>query len=93
VLLPLALAGGHQGDNARAHVRAGAGMAAFGDPPPGDLATLIADLLRSPERLESMARAARGLARPNAASHIVDRIVALTTGPAAGGQGRSGGRT
>lgn len=81
MLLPLALAGGHQADNARAHAAAGAAVTpAAEDLDPERLAATVTGLLQEPERLDAMARAAHDLARPDAASHIADRITALASG-------------
>lgn len=57
--------------NARYLVESGAGLAARKR---AELAAILPDLMRSPERLESMARAARGLARPDAAAEIAEMV-------------------
>lgn len=78
VLIPLAIASGHQVENARALMAAGA--AEVLTPGTGEdqrLAALLSALLSDRERLRSMARAARSLARPGAAAEIADRIEAL----------------
>lgn len=88
VLLPLALAGGHQADNARAHAAAGAALTpAAEELTPERFAAMLTDLLRAPERLESMARAAQRLARPEAAARIADRVVALASADGDPGEG------
>lgn len=82
VLLPLALAGGHQADNAKAHAAAGAAVTpAAEDSTPERLAATVTDLLQAPDRLAAMTRAAHDLARPEAASHIAHRIEALAADP------------
>jgi UDP-N-acetylglucosamine--N-acetylmuramyl-(pentapeptide) pyrophosphoryl-undecaprenol N-acetylglucosamine transferase len=80
LLVPLGLAGGHQVDNARR--LAGAGAAESFPPGAGDddFGALLAALLGDRRRLEAMARAARGLARPDAAEAIAERVVHLGEG-------------
>jgi UDP-N-acetylglucosamine--N-acetylmuramyl-(pentapeptide) pyrophosphoryl-undecaprenol N-acetylglucosamine transferase len=75
LLFPLALAAGHQLENARALELAGAAQAAAGAEATdaAALAGRLALLLRR-EPLAAMARAARTLARPRAASTIVDLV-------------------
>jgi len=84
LLVPLTLAGGHQADNARALAEAGAavvlpsaGLAA--EPLADELGTLLADR----GRLAAMGRAARSLARPDAAAAIAERVERLAGPPAA----------
>ena len=84
LLVPLTLAGGHQADNARALAEAGAavvlpsaGLAA--EPLAGELGALLADR----GRLAAMGRAARSLARPDAAAAIAERVERLAGPPAA----------
>ncbi len=74
ILVPGLYAGGHQRDNARWLVEAGAAevieeeaLASLGD--------RILRLLADRDRLERMSRAARALARPDAADAIADLIV------------------
>jgi UDP-N-acetylglucosamine--N-acetylmuramyl-(pentapeptide) pyrophosphoryl-undecaprenol N-acetylglucosamine transferase len=99
LLVPLALAGGHQMDNARHLADAGAAVLVASDEldtgGPERLAVSLAGLLADPERLAAMGRAARRLARPGAAAAIADRVEALAgrpaaaeTAAAAGGAGR-----
>lgn len=75
VLVPLAIAAGHQQGNAEALARAGAArVLAGGDAAPERLAEVLAELLPSRPRLQAMAEAARRLSRPGAADAIVDRL-------------------
>jgi UDP-N-acetylglucosamine--N-acetylmuramyl-(pentapeptide) pyrophosphoryl-undecaprenol N-acetylglucosamine transferase len=78
LLLPLALAGAHQAENARLLERAGA--AAVADDlaaTPEAFADMLDELLGDPRRLAAMGAAARALARPGAAAAIADRVEAL----------------
>lgn len=84
LLVPLSLAGGHQIDNARALEKAGAAEVLAGDQATAEalasrLSTLTADGADGPVpgRLETMARAARALARHDAADAIADRVEVL----------------
>jgi UDP-N-acetylglucosamine--N-acetylmuramyl-(pentapeptide) pyrophosphoryl-undecaprenol N-acetylglucosamine transferase len=73
VLLPLALAGAHQLDNARSFEAAGAGRVI--EEATADAAALgrrLAELLAAPAELAAMGARARGLARPGAAAAIAD---------------------
>jgi UDP-N-acetylglucosamine--N-acetylmuramyl-(pentapeptide) pyrophosphoryl-undecaprenol N-acetylglucosamine transferase len=91
LLFPLALAAGHQLENARALERAGAAeVVEAGPPEPGPeaaaaavdaqaLAARLGRLLERP-RLESMAAAARALARPGAAAAIADLVEETVSG-------------
>ena len=75
LLVPLAIAAGHQIGNAAALERAGAAVLLRGDEAtPERLAGELAALLGDRERLTAMASAARSLARPGAADAIVDRL-------------------
>jgi UDP-N-acetylglucosamine--N-acetylmuramyl-(pentapeptide) pyrophosphoryl-undecaprenol N-acetylglucosamine transferase len=78
LLVPLALAGGHQVDNALLLADAGAAalLAAFEASAPR-LAELLGEMLTDPGRLRAMAGAARQRARPDAAAAIADRAEAL----------------
>lgn len=106
LLVPLALAGGHQRDNARALERAGAarvvepgrdgGSGSSADRLVPELARALADLLAGPEaevreRLRRMGRSARSLARPEAAGAVADWILELAR-PGAAGAAAEGGR-
>ncbi len=73
VLLPLDLAGGHQEDNARQLTAAGAAVTLIA-PTADDLAGPLGALLADRPRLQAMGRAARALARPDAAAAIADLI-------------------
>jgi UDP-N-acetylglucosamine--N-acetylmuramyl-(pentapeptide) pyrophosphoryl-undecaprenol N-acetylglucosamine transferase len=78
LLVPLALAGGHQRDNAEMMVREGAARMLEEEALTGEsLARTILELLDEPELRRSMAESARRLARPDAARIIVDRILQL----------------
>jgi UDP-N-acetylglucosamine--N-acetylmuramyl-(pentapeptide) pyrophosphoryl-undecaprenol N-acetylglucosamine transferase len=73
VLLPLALAGAHQADNARAFETAGAGrVIEESGADAGSLGALLGDLLAAPAGLAAMGARARALARPGAAAAIAD---------------------
>lgn len=79
ILVPLSLAGGHQIDNARALEQAGAAKMLAGEQATaGALAAELAALTAAEtDGLETMARAARSLARHDAAATIADRVEAL----------------
>jgi len=78
LLAPLAIAAGHQQDNARLLAAAGgAEVLGVADLEPGPLAARLAGLLGDGARLAAMGRAARSLARPDAAAAIADRLAAL----------------
>jgi UDP-N-acetylglucosamine--N-acetylmuramyl-(pentapeptide) pyrophosphoryl-undecaprenol N-acetylglucosamine transferase len=88
LLLPLTISLGHQIDNARLLVDAGAAeMLLPDDIAAGRLAERLAELLASPEavsaasRLAAMARSARSLARPRAVAEIADRLEILGDEP------------
>lgn len=73
VLLPLALAGAHQLDNARAFEAAGAGRVIDEATASAEaLGRLLAGLLAAPGDLAAMGARARDLARPGAAAAIAD---------------------
>ena len=80
ILVPLALAGGHQAVNAAALERSGAARLLR---PDADRASGLADLLREllaePETLEAMALAARALARPEAANDIARHLAEVAS--------------
>jgi UDP-N-acetylglucosamine--N-acetylmuramyl-(pentapeptide) pyrophosphoryl-undecaprenol N-acetylglucosamine transferase len=78
LLAPLAIAAGHQQDNARLLAEAGGGeVLGAADLAPEALAPRLAGLLANGERLAAMGRAARSLARPDAAAAIAERLAAL----------------
>ena len=82
VLVPLAIAAGHQRDNAEHLVAAGAAVVAMGGAKrAAETAGLLVDLLKRPERLTAMGAAARALARPDAAAGIADAMVAALETP------------
>lgn len=97
VLLPLALAEGHQRENARALERAGAArvvVTTAGDAPElvSALRPVLADLLARPEALAAMGRSARAQSRSGATAAIADWLLELAggTGADAGGKHGSG---
>ena len=78
LLLPLEIAAGHQVENARALVEAGAArMLVAGEARAESLERALGELLDEPENLREMGRRARGLARPGAARQIAARVAAL----------------
>jgi len=87
LLVPFAAAThGHQDENARALERAGAAVVLAETECRGErLASVVAGLLDDPARLRSMGRAARALARPDAAARIVDLFFEIAGRPAASG--------
>ena len=81
ILVPLAIAAGHQQGNAEALERAGAARVLAGtDATPERLTAVLGELIEARgtdatfTTLQRMADAARGLARPGAADAIVDRL-------------------
>lgn len=86
LLVPLAIAQGHQVDNARLLVDAGgAGMIRSDELSPERLAGQLEAVLADGPRLAEMGRLARVLARPRAVADIADRLEAL--GALVGGNG------
>lgn len=84
ILVPLALAGGHQLANARHLANAGAARVLSSEELTAeDLAHVVEDLVSDPQALQVAGRAARSLAHRNAAPAIADRLQALVG--AAGG--------
>jgi UDP-N-acetylglucosamine--N-acetylmuramyl-(pentapeptide) pyrophosphoryl-undecaprenol N-acetylglucosamine transferase len=78
LLVPLGLAGGHQGANARALAAAGAArLLDESGATPEALAASLGELLADAATLVAMGAAARRLARPGAAAAIADRVAAL----------------
>jgi UDP-N-acetylglucosamine--N-acetylmuramyl-(pentapeptide) pyrophosphoryl-undecaprenol N-acetylglucosamine transferase len=78
VFVPLTIAQAHQVDNARALAQAGAArMIPSDELTPERLGDLLAELLADRVGLNAMARAARSLARPDAAEAIGDRLAEL----------------
>jgi len=83
LLAPLAIAEGHQQDNARVLAAAGgAEVLGLPDLEPAPLAARLAALLRDGARLAAMGRAARALARPDAAAAIAGLLAELAGGRA-----------
>lgn len=76
VLIPLALAGAHQRDNAQALVDAGGAAILEEATPAEQSAALLGGLLGDRARLAEMGSALGGLARPDAAGRIADLLVA-----------------
>jgi UDP-N-acetylglucosamine--N-acetylmuramyl-(pentapeptide) pyrophosphoryl-undecaprenol N-acetylglucosamine transferase len=83
LLAPLAIAKGHQQDNARVLAAAGgAEVLALPDLEPAPLAARLGALLGDGARLAAMGRAARALARPDAAAAIAGQLEQLAGGRA-----------
>lgn len=68
------VAGDHQTRNADSMVRTGAALLLEDANAADELAGLVLDLIRDPERLEQMGRKARALAMPDAADRIAEQI-------------------
>jgi UDP-N-acetylglucosamine--N-acetylmuramyl-(pentapeptide) pyrophosphoryl-undecaprenol N-acetylglucosamine transferase len=78
LLVPLAIAQGHQVDNARVLADAGAAeMVTSGELTPERLADRLLELLDDLPRLARMGQAARSLAHPRAVAEIADHIERL----------------
>jgi UDP-N-acetylglucosamine--N-acetylmuramyl-(pentapeptide) pyrophosphoryl-undecaprenol N-acetylglucosamine transferase len=78
LLVPLAIAGGHQEANAEAMASAGAAhVIKEKDLSPGAVAREIRDFLETPETRSDMAKRARSLARPDAADAVARRLLDL----------------
>jgi UDP-N-acetylglucosamine--N-acetylmuramyl-(pentapeptide) pyrophosphoryl-undecaprenol N-acetylglucosamine transferase len=85
LLVPLGIAQGHQGENARLLADAGAAVVVGSfEATPERLAAELRALLADPVRVARMGAAARALARPGAAAAIADRLEAIVA--------REGGR-
>jgi UDP-N-acetylglucosamine--N-acetylmuramyl-(pentapeptide) pyrophosphoryl-undecaprenol N-acetylglucosamine transferase len=81
LLAPLAIAAGHQVDNARLlETAGGAEVLTAADLEPEPLAARLGALLGDRQKLARMGRAARALARPDAAAAIAGRLEALAAG-------------
>ena len=89
LLVPLALAAGHQAGNARRLAEAGAAAVLPSVATVEDLAEMLGGLLGDSARLAEMARNARTLGRPDAAEAIADRVERW--GRSAGASGSEGG--
>jgi UDP-N-acetylglucosamine--N-acetylmuramyl-(pentapeptide) pyrophosphoryl-undecaprenol N-acetylglucosamine transferase len=74
ILVPYPHAGQHQQANANYLAQRGAAVIINDQELPAQLAPAILDLLRSPDRLAAMSRAAAELARPDAAGSIVREL-------------------
>ncbi len=82
ILLPLALAGGHQEKNAEMMAEQGAArVLRESELNPERLAREILELLNAPEERARMAASARALARPDAAENVARRLLHLTGEP------------
>jgi UDP-N-acetylglucosamine--N-acetylmuramyl-(pentapeptide) pyrophosphoryl-undecaprenol N-acetylglucosamine transferase len=78
LLVPLAIAKGHQVDNARLLAGSGAAEVIRSDEFSAErLAARLEDLLADADRLAAMGRAARALSRPRAVPEIADRLAEL----------------
>jgi UDP-N-acetylglucosamine--N-acetylmuramyl-(pentapeptide) pyrophosphoryl-undecaprenol N-acetylglucosamine transferase len=78
ILVPLELAGGHQGENARAMVDAGAARLVSEASLAGDaLGVCLTELMLEPEKLRRLADNAARLARPDSSRLIADRVEQL----------------
>lgn len=81
ILIPLSIAAGHQMDNARRVAEAGAAELIPADRFSAEaLADRVSELLADALRLAAMARAARSLARPQAAAEIAGHLEELGGG-------------
>jgi UDP-N-acetylglucosamine--N-acetylmuramyl-(pentapeptide) pyrophosphoryl-undecaprenol N-acetylglucosamine transferase len=88
ILVPLATAADdHQRKNAEVFAQAGAAVVIEERDLKGALGEALAGLLADPDRRAHMSRAARTLARPDAAERIADRVEQLAL-PQGSGQGR-----
>lgn len=81
VLVPFPFAAhDHQTGNARAmEETGGAVLVPENEIEERDMAALVLDMVRDPERLELMSQGARALARPEAAASVADEIIKLAT--------------
>lgn len=80
ILIPFPFAAeNHQEKNADVFVQAGAALKLLDREATGErLAALVRELMAAPDRLEAMARAMRNLARPEAASALIDQWAVLS---------------
>jgi UDP-N-acetylglucosamine--N-acetylmuramyl-(pentapeptide) pyrophosphoryl-undecaprenol N-acetylglucosamine transferase len=94
VLVPYPQAtGDHQSANARWMAAGGAAtVVADAELDADRLAREVANLLADPARLDHMARAARALARPDAAERIAEELLGLASGDGSRGPGERPGR-
>ncbi|HET9953920.1 MAG TPA: undecaprenyldiphospho-muramoylpentapeptide beta-N-acetylglucosaminyltransferase [Polyangiaceae bacterium] len=87
LLIPYPFAGDHQRFNTQAMVECGASVVLSDvDATPERLSQELEGLLRSPLRLQNMARAARGLGRPHAAAEIARDLLSLAGSSTASSQ-------
>ncbi len=80
ILFPLALAGGHQRDNARELVEAGGAVMLDERSAPDEIAATVGRLLGDPEKRARMSAALSALARPDAAAAIADLLESAARG-------------
>jgi len=94
ILVPLPGApGDHQGANARALAREGAAVVVPDDGLDGErLGALVAELLADPESLAAMGRAAKRLARPDAAAEVARLVLEVRRSRGGTGARRGVGR-
>jgi len=78
ILVPLVLSGVNQQRNAEQLASHGAAVIIADDKLADDLARTVVELLNQSERRAVMGKAARALAKPDAAQRIVDTLVDLT---------------
>ncbi len=81
VLVPYPYSGRHQQANAEYLARSGAARIVADEDLGSQLWPVVHDLLDDPSALDEMARAARTLARPRAASRLVEELQALAREP------------
>jgi UDP-N-acetylglucosamine--N-acetylmuramyl-(pentapeptide) pyrophosphoryl-undecaprenol N-acetylglucosamine transferase len=78
IVVPYPHAGAHQEANARPFAEAGAAIVVPDGALTGEtLAELVEELLDTPRKLEAMSRAARAVARPDAADRIAEAALAI----------------
>lgn len=88
ILIPSPVSGGHQRENAVAVARRGAALCLpQAELSPDRLGELIAGLLADRDRREAISRTARSMARPEAATRVAERVLALAR-EWGGGSGR-----
>ncbi|HEV2771949.1 MAG TPA: undecaprenyldiphospho-muramoylpentapeptide beta-N-acetylglucosaminyltransferase [Thermoleophilaceae bacterium] len=84
--------GDHQSANARWMAAGGAAIVVADSELDADrLAREVGDLVADPARLDRMARAARALARPDAAERIAEELLGLASGEGSRGRGEPSG--
>jgi UDP-N-acetylglucosamine--N-acetylmuramyl-(pentapeptide) pyrophosphoryl-undecaprenol N-acetylglucosamine transferase len=78
ILVPLVISGVNQQRNAEQLAQHGAAVIVADNKLADDLARIVVELLNQGERRAAMAKAASALAKPNAAHHIADTLVAMS---------------